>query len=435
MTARQVLDQEYDNLTSKNVIRANALYVEPLGKKLTLQSFFNFSNRQENGNREVADIMNDESTRNTFLSRDYENEIGMNRYGMSLKYGHKGINLSVGAANQNFKLQGVFEGDVSGAIDNTYSVWIPNASLFFKPFRNSYLNLSYNVNVKEPSILNLQPVIDNSNPFYLREGNPNLTPETTKGINMYFSLNKPLTGFRVWINASHNYFKDQFITEELIDENLVTRVKPINFDGGNTTNFGGGVNLPITPNKVQLRLNLWSTTRNSNAFVNGVLNSTRTQSYNPSARLSLTPSPKFSLYLNTRFGTSKSEYNVNTTLNQTSKNFTYGLEVNADLFLGLKLESDFNLREYQNDRLDLDESLPIWNISMSKQFLQGKKGELRFSMYDVFNKNVGISQFASNYSIVRSNTKTLARYFLMTFTYNLKGSDSKKSNDMIIINH
>ena len=107
--------------------------------------------------------------------------------------------------------------------------------------------------------------------------------------------------------------------------------------------------------------------------------------------------------------------------------------MNADLFLGLKLESDFNLREYKNDRLNLDESLPIWNISMSKKFLKGNKGELRLSMYDVFNKNVAINQFASNYSIVRSNTSTLARYFLTTFTYNLKGADSNKSDGMMII--
>jgi len=437
-TPPEVLDQEYDNLTSKDVVRANALYVEPLGDKLTLQSFYNFSNRQENGNRDVMDIINNESALNTFLTRDYENEIGMNRYGISLKYGHKGLNFSVGAANQSFQLNGIFEGastNVSGIVDKKYNVWIPNASMFLQPFRNSYLNLSYNVTVKEPSINNLQPVIDNSNPFYLREGNPDLTPETTKALNMYFSLNKPLTGFRVWFNLGHNFFDDQIITEEFINEDLRTRIRPINFDGGNQTNIGLGINLPIKPNKLQLSLNLWSNIRNSNAFVNGVLNSTETKSYNPSARLSITPNSKFSLYLNTRFGTEQSEYNVNSTLNQTSKNFTYGLEINTDLFLGLKLESDFNLRQYENDRLDLDEDLPIWNISLSRQFLKEKKGELRLSMYDIFNKNVGISQFASNYSIVRSNTGTLARYFLVTFSYNLKGSDSKKSDGMIIINN
>jgi len=435
LTSRQVLDQEYDNLTSKDVFRINSLYVEPLGEKFTLQTFYNYSNRKEDGDREVMDIINNESSINTFLTRDYNNEIGMNRFGASLKFGHEGINLSVGAAYQNFNLKGELTGAsiTTPPIDKNYPVWIPNASLFFQPFRNSYVNMSYTVNVQEPQISNLQPVIDNSNPFYLREGNPDLNPQTTKGLNMYFGINKPLTGFRIWMNATHNFFKDQFITEEIIDESLITRIKPINFDGGNQTNLGVGINIPFKPNKIQLRVNLWTNIRNSNAFVNGALNSTKTNSLNPSFRLSLTPSEKFSLYLNTSFGTEKSEYNINSTLNQTSKNYTYGLEVNTDLFLGMKLESDFNLRDYENDRLNLDESLPIWNISLSKKFLPGKKGELRISAYDLFNKNVGISQFASNYSIVRSNTATLARYFLTTFTYNLKGSGSDKSDGMIII--
>ena len=149
--------------------------------------------------------------------------------------------------------------------------------------------------------------------------------------------------------------------------------------------------------------------------------------------MSLTPNQKFSLYLNSSFGTERTEYNINTQLNQTSRNFTYGLEVNTDLVLGLKLESDFNLRQFNNDRLDLNEDIPIWNISISRQFLKDKKGELRLSLYDAFNENTSISQFASNYSIIKSDTRTLARYYLLTFTYNLKGGGSDKGNSMIIV--
>jgi len=141
-SSRQILDQNYDNLTAKDVFRVNALYVEPLGEKLTLQTFYNLSDRQKDGDREVVDIVNNESNVNTFLTRNYENEIGMNRIGSSLKYGHNGVNLSVGAAYQRFSLQGLFEGasaDFNGTVDQTFDVWIPNASVFFQPFRNSYL--------------------------------------------------------------------------------------------------------------------------------------------------------------------------------------------------------------------------------------------------------------------------------------------------------
>ncbi len=435
-SARQVIDQNFDNVTSKDVFRVNALYVEPLGEKFTLQNFYNLSNRQETGDREVVDILNDESSVNSFLTRNYDNQINMNRLGSSLKYGHEGFNVSVGAAYQRFSLTGAFEGastDFSGEVDQTFDILIPNASVVFQPFRNSYLNLSYQVSAREPQINDLQPVIDNSNPFYLREGNPDLLPEVSKELSMYFSINKPLTGLRVWVNARHNFFTNQIVTEEFIDESLITRIRPINFDGGSQSNFGLGINIPFKPNKIQLRVNLGSNIRSSNAFVNSELNNTVTRSFDPGLRLSLTPNQKFSLYLNSRFGTERTEYNINTQLNQTSRNFTYGLEVNTNLFLGLKLESDFNLRQFDNDRLDLDETLPIWNLSVSRQFLKDNKGELRVSLYDAFNRNQSITQFASNYFILRSNTVTLARYFLVTFTYNLKGNNSGKGNNGIII--
>lgn len=433
LTSRQILDQNYDNIATKDLLMANALYVEPISKKFSLQTFYNFSNRKENGDRQVVDVADNSESINTFLTRNYENDISLNRIGSSLKYSHEGFNLSVGAAFQSFQLNGVFEGvsgsNISGEVDRTYTNWIPNISINFSPIRNSYFNISYDVSAQEPSIRNLQPIIDNSNPLYLREGNPDLVPEITQSINTYFSFSRPLSGFRVYFNGGHTFYKDRIITEETISENLVTFVRPVNFDGGSNTNLYTGINFPLKKNKVTMNLGMSANINNTNAFVNDVLNQTETINYTPNVKINFTPGDDFALYLNGRWGLSDTKYNVNSRLNQNTQNFTYGIEMNASLLWGVKLNSDFNLSQYQNDRLNLDQDVPILNVSIYKQFLKGNRGELRLSLYDAFNKNVAINQFASNYFISRSETVTLARYAMVSFTYNIKGLKSGIKKD------
>ncbi len=433
LTSRQVLDQNYDNIATKNLLRANALYVEPISKKFSLHTFYNFSNRQEEGDRQVVDVADNSESINTFLTRNYTNDISLNRIGTSLKYSHEGFNLSIGAAFQSFDLEGIFEGvegsNISGVVDRTYTNWIPNVSVNFSPIRNSYFNVSYNVSAQEPSIRNLQPVIDNSNPLYLREGNPDLVPEITHNINTYFSFSRPLSGFRVYLNGGYTFFKDQIITEETINENLVTYVRPINYDGGSNANMYTGINFPIKRNKLTINLGMSTNINNTNAFVNDVLNETETFNYTPNVRINVTPGDDFALYLNGRWGFSDTKYNVNTALNQKTQNINYGVEMNASLLWGFKLNSDFNISQFRNDRLDLDQDVPILNVSIYKQFLKGNRGELRLSLYDAFNKNIAINQFASNYFISRSETVTLARYGMLSFTYNIKGLKSGIKKD------
>ena len=433
LTSRQALDQNYDNIATKNLVRINGLYVEPLSEKFTLNTFYNFSNRQEDGDREVLDVADNTEAVNTFLTRNYDNDITLNRVGTSINYSHAGVNVSVGAAFQNFQLQGLFEGvegsGISGVVDRSYTNVIPNVTVNFSPIRNSYFNISYTVNANEPSIRNLQPIIDNSNPLILREGNPDLDPEIAHNFNAYFSFSRPLSGFRVYLSGGHSFYRDQIITDETIDENFVRFVRPINFDGGSNSNIYTGVNFPLVTNKWTLNVGLSSFINDTNTFVNDVLNETQTVNYTPTVRMNITPGDKLAVYLNASFGISDTEYNVNTSLNQTTRNFRYGAEFNTDLILGLKLNSDFTLSTFNNDRLALDQEVPILNLSIYKQFLKGNRGEVRVSLYDAFNQNVSINQFASNFFFSQSRTVTLARYGLLSFTYNIKGLKSGIKKD------
>ena len=46
-------------------------------------------------------------------------------------------------------------------------------------------------------------------------------------------------------------------------------------------------------------------------------------------------------------------------------------------------------------------------------------------IFDIFDKNVDINQYANKNYVERSNANTLSRYFMLSLTYNMKGFETK----------
>jgi hypothetical protein len=67
-----------------------------------------------------------------------------------------------------------------GRVDNNFYQWLPYAEFSGSLTRNTWLNLDYGITASEPTIENLLPVVDFSNPLFITEGNPDLVPPYTQ---------------------------------------------------------------------------------------------------------------------------------------------------------------------------------------------------------------------------------------------------------------
>lgn len=428
-----IINRINQDVADKTLLKANALYVEPLSKKFFLQGFYNFSNRIESGDREVQELNDGIYDLNPFLTRSYQNTIQYNRIGSSIRYSHSGINISVGMAYQTLHLEGdlrlLSDLEDTKTIDKTFINFVPNLSINMSPGRNSYVSMGYSRNINEPSIDDLQPFIDNSNPLYIREGNSGLRPEISNRISSYISRSYPLSGVRFNINANLTLFENQISTFEIVDENLITNIKPINIEGGNATNLSGGVNFPIVKNKLTARMRFSYNIDNTPVFVNGIENQTNTQGYSPFVRLSFTPSDDMALYVNASYRVNNIEYDLQTTQNQTTKNANLGVEFNTKLIFGVFLDSNYDLNYFSNDRFNTEQTIPVLNASIYKQILKGNRAEIRLSIYDALNQNLGFYQGANGISLTETTTQALGRYVMLGFTYNIRGIKSDVRND------
>ena len=60
------------------------------------------------------------------------------------------------------------------------------------------------------------------------------------------------------------------------------------------------------------------------------------------------------------------------------------------------------------------------NASLSKQLFKKKEGEIKFYIFDLLNQNVSIRRTVSGNTIQDIQTEVLKRYFMISFTYNLR---------------
>ena len=157
------------------------------------------------------------------------------------------------------------------------------------------------------------------------------------------------------------------------------------------------------------------------SYINGILNNTNNDNYNVGVRLDLTPLDWFTFYANANFGISNTKYSINSEQNQQVFNNNFGGDMNIKFPKGIYFNTKFNYRVYKNERFGFDQKIPLMNMSVYRVVGKAQKVEIRFTAYDIFKRNLGITQSANQNFVSQERVQTLSRYFMLSFTYNMRG--------------
>lgn len=425
-------NQNVTGLSKTNEIKTSLLFIEPLNKKFFLENFYNFSVSNRKVDRDVFNIPELGSGNNSrvdSLSRYFENTIIYNRVGSALRYSHQGVNIGAGAAVQNFDLNGQFftnqNGTKLGSVPNSYWSVIPNVSINIDLKQNRYFSASYNVGVTAPKIADLQPFVDNRNPLFIKNGNPNLEPTTAHSINMNYSLYNPVSFINMWSGINYTYYKNQVIYNQIIDNALVTTLTPENLSGGERLNGYFNFGFPIIKTKFTAGLNGNVGVSNNLIYINNKLNDNKNKNFNIGGDLSFTPKDWVSLFVNGGTGLNYAEYSLASTQNQQFINNRLSADLTIQLSKTAFIKTDFRYNNYRNNKLGFNQHQPIWNLSTFKLLGKTKKSEIRLTVYDIFKRNAAIRQSAYQNVISQGQTNALTRYFLLSYTYNMRGVTAK----------
>ena len=66
------------------------------------------------------------------------------------------------------------------------------------------------------------------------------------------------------------------------------------------------------------------------------------------------------------------------------------------------------------------EQVALWNMSVGYRFLKDNRGELALEVFDLLDQNASLSRNVTDIYIEDVQTNALQRFFMLTFTYNLR---------------
>ncbi|MCL2246885.1 MAG: outer membrane beta-barrel family protein, partial [Lentimicrobiaceae bacterium] len=404
-----------------------------LGKRLSLLGFYNFKNMASRNNNHSADLETGNSIDTLLL--DYRNNTLYNRVGTSLNYGHNGINFTFGAAFQSLVLKGACETETSGLErfpPRSYNNFIPYFSSYMQLPKSVSLDLSYSYDIAEPDISYLFPMPNLSNTLYKIEGNPYLTPERfhNAGVRMWYWNSASMVN--ISFNTDMKFYENQIVYNQitnLTEQGYVTTSTPSNVKGGNSFSSYIWTNFPIVKTVLTMNVSVNGRISNSPVFINTVENITNSKGYGGNIGLNLTIGQKLTFNAGTSISQTFTQYSIQIDRNQSYINYSANINAKWQVFKKTYLEGTYRFSNYTNKKLDFIQDFHILNLSVRQVIGKKNQWELRAAAVDILNQNEYIRNTAAvNYTEYRT-APTLARYFMLTVSYNIKGFEVKNTGN------
>ena len=271
--------------------------------------------------------------------------------------------------------------------------------------------------VQEPTIQQLQPVLDNRDPLNPYQGNPALKPAYQQRWRVHYSSFDPgaFMGFFAFLDIDYT---TNAITTGVWYDNFIRTTRPVNVDDNLSINTDVTFTFPI--NKIKSRVSVSGNVREQHAInlLDDAEYAILQRATGGSIRYNYRYKEIFDLALNARLTHQSTEYEFDQP-DQIFFNKEYSAEPNLTIKKNYLLSARFEYLVYESKNTDFKQEIPLLNLSLSRYFLKNNTGELKLSVNNVLDRALGINQTSNSNYIERIVTNSLGRYFMVTFIYSL----------------
>ena len=438
-TINQISTIERDGKT----LGGNISYTEPLSAKGQVEMSYNVSYSNNNSNQKTLRFNKGTGKydrMDSLLSNQFENANNSHRLGVSYRRQiSKEWNYTAGLGIQRATL--ISENITRNTtLDQSFNNFFPTLAVQYSKNRTNNLRFNYRGSTRQPGITQLQDVIDNTNPLNITTGNPALGQEFNHNISLFYtkidiftfknfvaSINGNLTSNKIgnsyFINTGNVPLR---ISRDVVLAPLAQFSQPINLDGA--YNLSSFINYGFPVKRPKSSLNLTTNLMHSRDvnLVNNVKSFTKNYVFGETIRYTINYKERLDLNFS-----STSTYNMARYTQLESNNnqqqpdgdfFTqiFSIEPTYNTKSGWIITSDFDYTINRGQSEGYNQSIPLLGASFGKLFLKNKQAEIKVSVFDLLNQNKSITRNINQNYIEDVRTQVLNRYFMLTFTYNLR---------------
>ncbi len=421
------IDQRQLRTDDQQNYSARVSYTEPLGKRRYLELNYSRSNYKNDLIKDFYDILDRatrQEVRNEALSNGYKRNYTYDRGGLTLQINRKKYNFSTGASLQHSKL----DGEVIGSDDpivKSFTNVLPTLRFNYDFTTSRNITFRYETSVREPSVEQLQPIVDNSDPLNVYIGNPDLRPEYTHGFNIHFMSFDQFTFTNIFGMVDARYTTNKITNQRSIDESFRQSIKPINVEDDFNVRSYIGFGTPLRFIKSRININTNLNFNRSLLFVNDIENTTNRLDAGMELTLDNRKKEVIDVAIGASYNFNQTKYSESIEQNQDYLSQTYFTEFTVNLGKTWSISSIFDYQLFSGESFGSEQSVPLWEASITKYFLKNRKGRLILSAFDLLDRNIGINRNSSLNYIEEARIKSLGRYFMLTFAYSISGFGNK----------
>ncbi len=428
----QIQDQFIDEDQIENEYSVGVTQRFVLLEKFFLDASYNFSATNNTNTRYVYDQDLESGAYNDFnnlLSSDFQSRsqknipnVGLNYEGTKWRLGSEVGLLNTTLENNNF-LQ-----DIS--YSNNFNNLFLRGNVRYEITRSKSIYLNYNSDAGIPSIRQLQPVVNRTNPLNIVVGNPDLRPtftQTLRGGFRNYDFSKR-SGFFSY--GSVTFTDNSIVPVTTTDEDLVRTTTYANVDGAINSNVGMSFSKQYKKEKREFsyRLGVNGNYDRNVGFTNAVQYKAERYTVRPSVNFTLAIEDYFSFNPGYQLAFTETQYDINANRNENFTNHTISLEATTFWPKNVVLGNDISYNYYGNLSAGFDNTAFLWNVSLGYKFLKDN-ATLKFKVYDMLNENVSTQRTVGDDFIQDTQNLILRRYGMLSFTYKISKFGGKDPND------
>lgn len=429
------INQRKTNAANNFSINGNVSYTEPLSKKsfLTLRYGIRASNslsERFSFNRAGSEWA---TTPDSLFSSSFGYDMLTQNGAATLRFVFKKYNFAFGG--EAFKTSWRQTDRLYHFNDRTrdFNNFSPTASLRYNFNKQSNISLNYSGRTSQPTIDQLQPLRQNADPLNVFIGNPNLRQEFSNSVNFNYHSYKPLSGVYAYAGGGGSFVQNDIVRTEAFDTLGRNTYQYINVNGNYNFYIWSGYGFKIKGPGLGVRINANVNRNHNNTFVNGQRNEANNTSIGLSFEIDKDWMKGDKEVAGFSIEPGVDYYDNRATISRFANSYWLS-DIRVDAYaelpwkLQVRTEAWANFRQ-KTEVFTANNNVIRWNASLGRKFLKGDKLEVRATVSDILNQNLGYRRDAQANYITEDRYNTIRRHALFSLVYLFSGGAGSVTND------
>lgn len=426
-----VTDQQKNYNSDNFVLQTKATYTEPLSQHASLIANYGFilnnaNSRNYSFNKNAA---GDYSDLDSTYSNRYKFNQFMHRAGLFYSYNTTKTLFNIGT-NVGFNHYTQHNQFSNTDFVRNFINWYPRARYRHTGGGNRTYSIEYNGSTAQPSVTQIQPLLNNQDPLNIYIGNPDLKPAYTNTVRFRMNRFDMLNQSGVFLGVVGTNTLNNITSNTETDVNTgKTNYKYVNINGTGSVSAYAYYYKKISD--FSMNPGFEATMGRSKNLVNGVANLTNTKTLTMRNNFNLDKDKAYHLGLWMTVG-----YNWNqSTLQKEMPNnyFSTLLDPSALVYLpgNLKVNVEYEYHfQGKSKAYNSTNSYGLLNAYIGKTFFKNEALELRITGHDLLNQNQNFSRQNYGNQFYQSFSNVVKRYMMFSLIWNFHtGMASGMKND------